>query len=86
MVADTRPVLLLVRMALVMALSSLSISVNTLLISIPVFEASSSTVMSATALSTVGASSIFNMVIVTVAASLVREPGSVTVKLYVSAP
>ena len=70
----------------VMFAFSLSISSMTLLRSIMVFSASSSTVTSLGALATVGASSVFNMVMVTVTTSLVNDPGSVTVKLNVIVP
>ena len=65
---------------------SLSISSMALLRSIMVLSASSSTVTSLGALAMVGASSVFNMVMVTVTTSLVNDPGSVTVKLYVTVP
>ena len=60
---------------------SLSTSLMTLLKSITVLSASSLTVTSLGAFATVGASSVFGTVIVTETISLVKEPGSVTVKL-----
>ena len=60
---------------------SLSTSLITLLRSITVLSASSLTVTSLGAFATVGASSVFGIVIVTETISLAKELGSVTVKL-----